>query len=152
MLMSDNSAGGAISPSFRRQSAILADVRRAIGALEQSGNPEVADALALFVCGAPLDAALGLRDGWRDRLAESARDAALGALAAAQPRGLSCRARARTIANSIRLYLPAWAIDHASRRRPDGLRGELYDYLNSNGPRGEESIRRLLPGLLEDIG
>jgi hypothetical protein len=140
------------TPSFRRQSAILADVRRAIDALAQSGNSDVADALGLFLNGAPLDAALGLRDGWRDRLAESARDAALAALAAAQPRGLSCRARARTIANSIKMYVPQWEKDHASRRRPDGLRGNLYDYLNSNGPRGEESIRRLLPGLLEDIG
>ncbi len=125
-------------------------VSRVVTLLNSSDDADATwfgEALALWLAGADLAAALGLADGWRLVVAQRRQEAALTALVAAT--GLpSCRAAAREIEQRLARYqATAWRADSAAGRRPGGTTGLLYDHLAAGGAASFGSLRRKLSEL-----
>jgi hypothetical protein len=115
---------------------------------EDADLNRLADSLRLWRAGAPLETAMGLQGGWRGYLDQRTQQAALAALVAAQPAGLSCLALAIRIAEPLLRYeTTAWPRDRDAGRRPPGLDGLLYDLLLTDCPRSVSRLRRVLKEL-----
>lgn len=92
-----------------------------------------------------LERALGVGDGWRRAQRILARDAILAEIAVKHFGGMTGRRGAAAIVLAVSKYeAGAFRVDQAAGRRPDGLRGLLFDLLATGAPTlGEEAIRRL---------
>jgi len=92
--------------------------------------------------------ALGLPPTWRSDARRSARDAALLRLARQHFPNMAVQTAALAIAAAARRYEgTAWPRDRQKHRRPDGLRGEIFDVLSLGDMPSVGTMCRILNGL-----
>jgi hypothetical protein len=102
---------------------IVADFRRAIALLAESGNTTAAEALNRWLAGEEFDSAAGLVPGWRRHRQQAARDVTLRALVALFP-NLDDSACARRIVAGVARAARMHGV------RPDGEKGLYFDLLH----------------------
>jgi hypothetical protein len=103
------------------------------------------DAVEMWLDGVSLEAALGLGPHWRIELARAQRNRAIAKLLRYYP-AASIRQRAKAVVQAVRRYEPTgWKRDRQSGRRPDGVRGALYDLLAIGAEIPDEcQLRRII--------
>jgi hypothetical protein len=107
------------------------------------------EAVAMVRTGATLEAAFDVGGGYGAACRQQAQDTALGTLAAAVPGSPSVNALAHRIAEQLAAYqMNGWPRDRDERRRPPGLAGYLFDYLEARGPTSAQRLRKILPHLV----
>jgi hypothetical protein len=129
----------------------IATIHRCLAELDASENSAMAclsEALRLWLAGAAWEQALGLARGWREHIRRRQQQAALAAIVASLP-AMSCRSLGGEIsARLCRYEATSYPADRATGRRPSGLSGLLYDYLQSGGATSAESLRRAVSALV----
>jgi hypothetical protein len=134
--------------------AALRIVRELLLQRDDQASRMVATAIhGMLIEGLSFEIGMGLMPGWRGTAQRCARDHALAEIAAAFfPR--SCvRQLAREVATALLRYgATAWPRDKAARRRPDGLRGLLFDVLMAGPPPGFSQLRNIFKSLAGQPG
>jgi hypothetical protein len=110
-----------------------------------------AEAVRIWLAGAPFESAQGLEGSWRDYLNQRRQQAALRSILAAQPPMPSASAAARRVEALLKCYeTTGWRSDHPAGRRPIGVNGAAFDYLQAGGPTSFERLRKIIPALVTE--
>ena len=128
--------------------ATITRLRRLVIRLAADKDEDAAwlgDAIEMWLGGVQWEGALGLGPHWRTELARARRNRAIAELLQYFP-AMSIRQRAKAIAQAVRRYeTTGWKRDRQSRRRPDGVRGAVYDLLAIGaGVPDECQLRRII--------
>jgi hypothetical protein len=129
--------------------ATVTRLRRFVVRLADRRDPDatwLGDAVAMWLDGVSLEAALGLEPTWRAELARAQRNRAIAELLRYFP-AASVRQRAKAVAQAVRRHqaTAAWKRNSRERRRVDGIDGALYDLLSSGAEIPDEcQLRRII--------
>ena len=126
--------------------ATIARVGRVLAHLRASDDDDawLANALGDWLAGQTLDAALGLKNNWRDESRQRARNTELRRIADRHFPALKGRARATAFDLALSRYVACFPRDKRAGRRPTGLSGALYDYLLAHSPVSFATLRNVL--------